>query len=160
MQLRNPGTIDAAIQTLTNLKAGCDNCRSGYTDFPSARKAYVDWVDAAYGHLRSLVVDEDLAEGLHSQFFFEINRIDAGTNPAWRLLRRELQTQSDRLQAALDKLAELKAFAGRAGAIVVPDTSALVQGVWLEDFDWPAELGSPRRCGWWSRSWSSSNSTT
>jgi hypothetical protein len=141
MHLRNPGTIDAAIQTLTQLKIDCDNCRSGYTSFLDARKAYLNWVDTAYGQLHSLVVNGDLADGLYSPFFFEICRMDAGTRPAWTLLRRELQTQSERLQAALEKLAGLKAFAGRNGHIVVPDTSALVQGVWLEDFDWPAELG-------------------
>jgi len=38
-------------------------------------------------------------------------------------------------------LAGLKEFVNRDGHIVVPDTSALVRGIWFEDFDWPTELG-------------------
>ena len=38
-------------------------------------------------------------------------------------------------------MAGLKEFVNRDGHIVVPDTSALVRGIWFEDFDWPTELG-------------------
>ena len=140
MQLRNPDAIDSAIQTLRQLKSACENCRS-HISFDDARKAYLTWVDTAYGQLRSLVINGDLAERLHSQFFWEIRRLDAISPGAWTLLNREVQIQSERLQAALDKLLDLKEFVGRDGHIVVLDTSALVRGVWFEDFDWPTELG-------------------
>jgi hypothetical protein len=90
MHQRNPGTIDAAIAVLRQVLADCQNCRSSYTSFLDARRAYLNWVDGAYGQLRSLVVNGDLADGLHSPFFFEICRLDAGTHPAWTLLQREL----------------------------------------------------------------------
>jgi hypothetical protein len=142
MRLRNPGAgaIDAAAETLMQLKYGCENCRSAIT-FDEGKNAYLSWVEQAYAQLRSLFVDGGFADGLHSRFFWEIRRMDNTSPRPFELLNREVQTQSDRLQAIRDRLLGYKEFASRAGHIAIPDTSALVEGVWFEDFDWPAALG-------------------
>lgn len=147
MHLRSPGGIDHAIETLRGLQAECDSCGSSFHDFEPSRNQYIKWVDNAYQQLRSLFADDRLAEGLLGRSFFELQRIDADTSrsgpAAWTMLTREVRVQLERLQAAEDHLRKLKVFAERPGEIVLPDTSALVRGVWFEHFDWATELALP-----------------
>jgi hypothetical protein len=132
MYLRNPGQIDHAIETLRGLQAECDNCGAAFHEFEPARNQYIKWIDNAYQQVRSLFADDQLADGLLGRSFYELQRIDPDMSrsgpAAWTMFNREVRIQSERLQAAQDKLRTRKVFVGRPGEIVAPDTSALVRG--------------------------------
>lgn len=139
MLLRSHGRLDDAITTVQDLRTKAQNCESAGR-FDLAKKAYLDWVDNAHNQLHNLVEEADVAEGLTSQTYWEIYRLEYEAPGAWALLRREIRVQSDRLDRFRDRLVEPRDFAAHPGRVVVPDTSALVQGVWFEDLDWVSAL--------------------
>ncbi len=139
MRLRSPEVVDAAIQTLRQLNLECGSCRSA-TNVEDAKTQYLSWVDMAYDQFHSLFVDGLLADGLHSQLYWEIYRLNSSSPRPWDLLRREVQIQGDRIGDAITTLTGFKEFTDRDGRIVVLDTSGLVRGEWFEDVDWPAQL--------------------
>jgi hypothetical protein len=61
-----------------------------------------------------------------------------------RILNREFGEWDERLDRVLDDLAKMASFLGRAGRLVVPDTSALMEGVFFTDFDWHRGKQRPR----------------
>src|SRR6266496_2953071 len=141
MRLKDPSQINVAISGLFQSELAAQNsiARQEHPSFAADR--YLAWVDETYGKLRGYFVDDGLADGLHTQRYWEIYRHGGGLPRPYELLQREVTTQVERLRAARERLESLREFIGRKGHIVVPDTSALTRGVWFEDFDWAGELG-------------------
>jgi hypothetical protein len=52
------------------------------------------------------------------------------------LLNREFRAWNTRLEGAIEKVQALGSFIQRPGRIIVPDTSAFMEGVFFADFDW------------------------
>ena len=71
------------------------------------------------------------------------------------LLRHEIDVWLDRFTEMVDELMALSSFIERPGLIVVPDTSAFVEGVYFTDLNWQelADIDPHERCGSWCRSW-------
>jgi hypothetical protein len=148
MHLRHPGTIDAAVNCLRQLLVRLEELqarsdRSPRNEYDLERPLYLDWVNTASSDLYDLFKNDSLVQSLHSSTYWEIFRNHYVSEQAWGLLKREIRVQADRLRAALELVTSLKEFASHSGHLVVLDTSALVQGVWFEDFDWPSKLGLP-----------------
>jgi rRNA-processing protein FCF1 len=141
MRLRTAGGVDNAIQTLTDLKYQCEATRNP-TALTQARDAYLGWVHTAERQFQFLFADESMTDGLHTASYWEIRRIQQFTPAAFPLMQGEIERQAWRLDAAIEKLNGYREFAARPGKIIVPDTSALVKGVWFPDFVWQKHLGS------------------
>ncbi|HET6356110.1 PIN domain-containing protein [Streptomyces sp.] len=139
MRIRNAGAIDDAIQTLTFLKHQCENARNP-SALSQARDAYIGWVHTAERHFYSLFADEGMIDALHTASYWEIRRLTQVSPGAFALMQGEIERQVQRIDAAIEKLRQYREFASHPGKIVVPDTSALIRGVWLPDFVWQTHL--------------------
>ncbi|MCX5351989.1 PIN domain-containing protein [Streptomyces mirabilis] len=140
MHLRNVGAIEAAELTLQQLKNECEDLRNA-TAVVSARDNYLSWVEKAEAQFRSLFVDETMVDNLFSPAYWEIRRITQVTPRPYPLIHGEVATQVRAIEAALAALALIRTFAGHPGAIVVPDTSAFIQGEIFTDLVWPTKMG-------------------
>jgi rRNA-processing protein FCF1 len=141
MHLRNPGRIDEAIEAVTWCMRECNNLHGRSSDARKAKEVYVAWVDQAYATLGSHFADGGLAEGMFSERYWQIVQLGDYSVLMFELVRREMQVQIGRLTKTIERLQAFKVFAGREGHIVVPDTSAFIQGVYFTDFDWSGGLG-------------------
>jgi len=140
MRLRNPGSVAQVITTLQSLLYECENCRNGQ-DALQARDAYLRWVEKADAQYGSLFTHSALEDGLHSPGYWEIHRLRFDSPRPFPMIHREIRVQCDRIERVSADLQRLREFIERPGDLVVPDTSALVQGEYFEDFDWAGELG-------------------
>ena len=140
--LRKPGLagIDDALMVVRALREGLTGLR---TDQPqdasepgphldlSRRQQWLAWSELAGLQLRRVFADERLAAGLreagaHARMFV--------LGPASVI---ELFEEWDwRLGEVLGELKRLRILAAVPGQIVVPDTSALVEGPIFDTFDW------------------------
>jgi PIN domain len=143
MRLKDPALIDMVISQLRSMELEVMNGMSNQQGrhITEVASFYMGWVDSTYGQLRSYLVDDGLAEGLHTQRYWEIVRSGGGLPRPQEVIQREVTTQVERLQAVRERLTALKEFIGRDGHIVVPDTSVFTRGVWFEDFDWVGKMG-------------------
>ncbi|MFD8740921.1 PIN domain-containing protein [Streptomyces sp. NPDC059618] len=140
MHLRNLGAIDAAELTLQQLKNECGNLRNA-TAVVSARDNYLSWVEKADSQFRSLFDDESMADDLYSAGYWEIRRITQVTPRPFPLIYREIENRIRDIEAALASLSRIRTFASHPGAIVVPDTSAFIEGEIFTDLVWPTKMG-------------------
>lgn len=133
MQLKIPGGADAAIEALTHLKSQLESCRPG-GDLQEARDAWLRWWGTADAQLRHLFADTDMVASLY-QTQAELGRMNLGARP-FGLLNREIDVWIDRFGVEIARLQALKWFTEFQGQIVVPDTSAFIEGPYFADFDW------------------------
>ena len=84
--------------------------------------------------MRLLFGDGDVAASLYvSQL--RVRDVNLETMP-YGLLRHEIEVWLDRFTEMVDELMALQPFIERPGLIVVPDTSAFVEGVYFTDLNW------------------------
>ncbi|MFD9880227.1 PIN domain-containing protein [Streptomyces alboflavus] len=140
MHLRNVGAIDAAELTLQQLKNECGNLMNA-TAVVSARDNYLTWVEKADSQFRSLFDEESMADDLYSTGYWEIRRITQVTPRPFPLIYREIENRIHDIGTALALLSRIRTFASPPGAIVVPDTSAFIEGEIFTDLVWPTKMG-------------------
>jgi rRNA-processing protein FCF1 len=78
---------------------------------------------------------------LRSRAYWRIYDLTESDARPYPLVEAELRAQQRRLNAAIAYLKRLKPFLDREGSIVVPDTSAFIQGLYFTDYEWARELG-------------------
>jgi rRNA-processing protein FCF1 len=139
MRLKHAG-FGPTIDTLQRLFHDNGNAQNGHGT-PTLQDNYLRWVEDAERVYEGTFSDTDLLDGLHSRHYWEIRHITDQTPRPIPLILGELKAQAKRIETAIAKLREMQAFVERPGAIVVPDTSALIQGRYFEHFDWAAETG-------------------
>ena len=142
MRLRSPGAVDSAIGLLTTVKDQLYGCRSGPGS--TKRAQWLAWWERADPALRSLFADDDLVLSLY-QARSEISREQPLL--ATGLADRETDVWIARLEEVISQLRALKPFIERPGEIIVPDTSALIEGVYFTDFNWASLEGIPAATG-------------
>lgn len=136
MRLRSPGAVDGAISVLTTVKDQLYGCRSGPGS--TKRAQWLAWWERADAALRNLFADDGLVLSLY-QARSEIGREQPLL--ASGLPDRETDVWIARLEEVISQLRALKPFIERPGQIVVPDTSAFIEGVYFTEFDWQSLEG-------------------
>lgn len=84
--------------------------------------------------MRMLFADGDIAASLYVPQA-RVRDVNLGTMP-FGPLRHEIDVWLDRLSEMVDELMALNPFIERPGLIVVPDTSAFVEGVYFTELNW------------------------
>jgi hypothetical protein len=129
MRLREPGSVDHAIEALTIVMNQLYDCRSGTA--LEVLENWLRWWEIADAQLRSLFTDSDAVISLY-QTRLEITRAGHDT----RFVQRETNVWIARFEEMISGLQALKAFTARPGQIVVPDTSAFIEGMYFDQFSW------------------------
>ena len=154
MRLRHK--VDYTIETLTRVKNELGNSRGRHEAW-EYRDQWLRWWSAADGQLRNLFADGELAASL-SVSAEKVRDVNLGALP-FVLLNRETGAWEERLGQVIAELEALKPFIERSGLIVVPDTSAFLEGEYLRTWTGRISPGQQRSpCAWsclcWlSRSW-------
>ncbi|WP_042435223.1 PIN domain-containing protein [Streptacidiphilus anmyonensis] len=139
MRLKHAG-FGPTIDSLQRLFYENGNAQNGH-GAPALQDNYLRWVEDAERVFEGNFSDTALLDGLHSRHYWEIRHINGQTPRPIPLILGEFKAQAARIEAAMAKLREMQAFAERVGAVIVPDTSALIQGKFFEHFDWSVETG-------------------
>lgn len=133
MRLKVPGGIDNAIDALNGVVRELGHVGSGGRD---VYLGFLAWWEFADTRFRSIFKDSDLADDLYrSQLWV---RQTAPFDPGRDVARRETDVWSEKVQAIIGQLQVLKLFAEADGRIVVPDTSAFIEGKYFTELDWQA----------------------
>jgi len=136
MRLRQPGLRGAthAIETIKMVRGQLEGTRNAF-DPASGRNEWLKWWEnMADPQLRNLFADTDLAGTLFLAQA-EIRNLDLTTRPAG-LINHLTDVWLARLDEVTGWLRDLLAFMGIPGRIVVPDTSAFIEGAYFDTFDW------------------------
>jgi hypothetical protein len=150
MRLRNPGTIDQAIQAVNSLRSYLSSARGGGTVLP-IEDPFLTWIDdQARPQFESLFAP---TEDLLAELEVSHNRINNAPKSNVRrlnaMLSRELMAWDRRLGDLIVELSGQKRIAGRPGEPIVLDTSVLMEGQPLMSFDWhsldPSLVSKPVR---------------
>ena len=141
MRLREPGSLDRAILTLRRLGTLLDNTTVPGREVTSTIVAWVSWWNDANGQLRHLFTDDELADDLY-EAQLEVQRLNEVARP-WDLINHLNRVWKGRLDDTAAGLERISLFASRPGFIIVPDTSALVEGGALVDITWHELVGIP-----------------
>jgi hypothetical protein len=146
MRLRNPGGAEKALETVRKVRNELGNA-------DGRKDAFLSWCDhwasPQLGN-RFQATDElfaEIAECCHRLVL--LPGMPAGQLNG--LMQRECRAWDGRLERLEADLAELIRFLGRAGRVVVLDTSALMEGVFFTEFDWHGPIGP---CGNSPSAWS------
>jgi hypothetical protein len=124
---------DQTVDVLMGLWSKLDNCRSG-NDARDVRDRWLRWWSEADEELRSLFPDGEVAASLYvSQA--RVRDVNLDTMPH-SVLNHEIDVWLDRLNQMIDELVKLQPFIDRPGLIVVPDTSAFIEGVYFTELNW------------------------
>lgn len=136
MRLRH--NVDYTIETLTRVASELGNCRTG--NGPAERRdCWLRWWSTADAQLRNLFADSDMAASLYvSQE--KVRDVNLGALPLG-LLNREIDVWVDRFEDLITELKALKPFIERPGHILVPDTSAFIEGTYFTELAWHAIAG-------------------
>lgn len=141
MHLRNPSSLDRTIEALKRVVSDADTVLStwpvkqpGYID--RAKSSYLQWVESASVAITNYLDDEDLLAHLRAHGFGRIYDLTEEDARPFPLVQHEVHLQQRRLNAVIAYLERLKPFVDREGSIVVPDTSAFIQGRDFREFDW------------------------
>jgi hypothetical protein len=121
MRLREPGSVDHAIQALTTVMNQLYDCRTG-----SATEVLDKWLRGwkiADAQLRSPFTESDAVTSLY-QTRLEMAR--NGGDP--RFAQRETNVWIARFEDMIGSVQALRVFIARPGQIVVPDTSSVHRG--------------------------------
>lgn len=137
MRLRHK--VDYTIETLTRVKNELGNSRGRHEAW-EYRDQWLRWWSAADGQLRNLFADGELAASL-SVSAEKVRDVNLGALP-FVLLNRETGAWEERLGQVIAELEALKPFIERSGLIVVPDTSAFLEGEYFTNLDWQDLAGA------------------
>jgi len=131
MRLRH--NVGYTIETLTRVANELGNCRSG--NGPAERRdSWLRWWSTADAQLRNLFADNDMAASLYvSQE--KVRDVNLEALPLG-LLNREVDAWVDRFEGVIAELQALQPFIERPGQIVVPDTSAFIEGPYFTELAW------------------------
>jgi len=138
MRLRHK--VDYTIETLTRVRNDLGNTRAGGPEAWDRRDQWLRWWAAADGQLRNLFAEADLASSLYVSAE-KIRDVNLGALP-YVLMNRETDFWEERLGQVIGELKALQPFIERPGLIVVPDTSAFLEGEYFTDLDWQALIGA------------------
>ena len=141
MRLRHKA--DYTIETLTRVMNELGNTRAGGQEAWDRRDQWLRWWLAADGQLRNLFADGELAASLYVSAE-KIRDVNLGALP-YVLMNRETDFWEERLGQVIGELTAMKPFIERPGLIVVPDTSAFLEGVYFTDLDWQELIGADAR---------------
>jgi hypothetical protein len=129
VRLREPGGVDNAVNTLTTVMNQLYDCRVGSA--PEVLDKWLRWWEMADAQLRSLFTDSDAVTGLYQ------TRLEMGRHGGdARFAQRETNVWIARFENMISSLRALKVFIARPGQIVVPDTSAFIEGAYFDQFNW------------------------
>lgn len=137
MRLRH--TVDLTVETLTRVKSELGNTRGGGREPWDRRDNWLRWWAATDSQLRNLFADGGLAAAL-SLSADKIRDANLGALP-FVLMNRETDAWDEQLGQVIEELKALKPFIERPGHIVVPDTSAFVEGEYFTDQNWQSLVG-------------------
>ena len=140
MRLRNPGGLEAVLETVKQVKGQLWNAVTAGHSAADRKDAFLAWCDRwatpqLGNHFPpSEVLFAEIAESYHRvvQTPLLTERQLNG------LLEREGKAWSVRLDGLIAELEDQKPFLARPGHLVVLDTSALMEGVFFTEFDWHA----------------------
>lgn len=146
MMLREAGMagVDGALEMVRMFRDGLAELQSAPDPDLGRHKQWLGWSELAGLEMRRVFADERLSgalreAGAHARMF--------SLGPAAVIELFEEWTW--RLDEVIRELERLRAFAAIPGQIVVPDTSALVEGPIFDTFDWHSlgglEPGEPVR---------------
>lgn len=125
--------VDYTADVLRDLDDKLQDCLNG-GEAREVRDRWLRWWSEADAQLRLLFGDGDVAASLYvSQL--RVRDVNLETMP-YGLLRHEIEVWLDRFTEMVDELMALQPFIERPGLIVVPDTSAFVEGVYFTDLNW------------------------
>src|ERR1035441_1385373 len=139
VRLREPGSLDQAVLTLRRLAMTLDNTVVPGAAVIQTIVAWVSWWNDADGQLRHLFPDYELADDLY-RAQLQIQRLNEVARP-WDLITHLNRVWKGRLEEEAAALERLRLFASQPGFIIVPDTSALVEGGALADINWHELVG-------------------
>lgn len=136
MRLRNPGTIDQATEGVRQLEGHLSRAR-GTNPVLGAEDGFLTWIDdyarPQFGNWFAPTED------VFAELDISHNRINSAPDSTRRLnamLSREIRDWEQRLTKIRDELAQQKIIATRPGAPIVLDTSALMEGSPVGEFNW------------------------
>jgi len=124
---------------LTTVMNQLHECRSG-SGSEVHEKWLTWWERSADPVLRSVFADEDVVRSLY-RTRNEVKRESAFADAT--LAQRETEVWIARFESLIAELKALKPFIERPGQIIVPDTSAFIEGTYFTDFDWTSLDGLP-----------------
>ena len=140
MQLKTPGELQAAIDSVSLLARELAECLNGpRPNSQQAREAWLKWWAGADMKLRELFADDDLLV-LLARTATEIRNLDlpapAYEAPSLSFIIRERDVWVDRLATAVRRLEQVKDFVMRPGRVAVLDTSAFHEfdRFWVADW--------------------------
>lgn len=136
MRLRNPGGIEAAIQTVSQVQGELGNTASGSAT--PRLVAMIRWIDnwAAPQLGNHFPPTEELFIQLDDTHYRLLGAQNLSELPLNSLLNRESKTWDARLSQVIYELRKASVFIKHPGRIVVPDTSALMEGLPFTEYDW------------------------
>ncbi len=126
MRLRGSGTLEHAIQTLNERVQLVRNTTSMGRGIGAAQQAWLRWWEATDAQLRNLFVESDVAENLY-RMALDVQHLDDGEG-AYVHLGRIVEVSHAKLTELIAELKALRPIVSRQGSIVVPDTSAFIEG--------------------------------
>lgn len=133
MRLRHKA--DYTIETLTRVKNELGNCYAG-RDGADARDRWLRWWSGADRQLRNLFADGEMAASLYVSAE-KVRDVNLGALP-FMLINRETGYWDEQLGRVIEELKALQPFIELPGVIVVPDTSAFLEGEYFTDLNWQA----------------------
>lgn len=138
MRLKNPGGVQKAIFTVKQVQGELGNASVHGRDPAGRKDSFLTWCDSwATPQLGNHFPDR---EGIFAEIRESYYRVVAlPTSPdrqANGLLNREFREWDARLGRLLSELADVADFVERVGSLVVPDTSALMEGGMFTEFAW------------------------
>lgn len=137
LRLKNPGALDAAIDALTRVQNELGNARGRGNNASDRQDAFLTWCTSWAGrelgnHFAATTLTDQLAES-YNRVAFAPQLTERRMNG---VLNGEFDIWHTRLGDANESLRALRPFAAYPGQIVVPDTSAFIEGVYFTEFDW------------------------
>jgi PIN domain len=136
MRLRHG--VDKTIERLTYLNGQLGNCRAGM-NAADTQERWLRWWSEADRHLQDLFVDGEVVASLYVSSE-RVRHLDIAVLP-YGVLNHEIDSWVTRFEAMIAELAALKPFIERPGHIVVPDTSAFIEGAIFTELNWQAVAG-------------------
>ena len=127
LRLRDHTDLAQAAQSVRGAVARAQNLQGSTTDLEAFASQYVQWVDETERVLRAFFLDPETWEGLLTQRYWHITRIDEASFRPWDVLRREVATQCERLEKlALQVDAYSERLEAAPGLMTVLDTNVLL----------------------------------
>jgi hypothetical protein len=136
MKLRQPGPegISQATAALREVRNQLQTTRGVHGADQLKDRWLAWWENYADAQLRSIFTDTDLAAGLYVAQA-EVRRLDLQARPHG-LIGRLTDEWIARFDEVIGQLNALLPFVMRPGQIVMPDTSAFMEGPYFDTFNW------------------------